>query len=214
MDPQDAKEQSFTIQVLGRNYHLKADSKTVCKDWVITLNRIKEAKMQQGHIQLVNPFDRNGVSSEDAVTPRVVVVANRGRTRAVAETVDFDQLIIVPDNGNNNTNSNTEEGYEASYNHRRSTIGNAVLARWTKRRSSLSRLSAKLSRWARSLKKYRCTDESAVVGERPKEPMNDPRLAGWINKEASRSAATAVIKPELRGRSLSAASEDEGRYIS
>ena len=229
MDPDDVKEQSFTIQVLGRSYHLRADSRTVCKDWVITLNRIKEAKMQQGHIHLVHPHERH-VNNEEMVAPRVVVVANRGRTRAVAETEDFAQLIRI----DSNTDGEGGEHYETSLDsngqqqYRRSTIGNAVLARWTKRRSSLSRLSAKLSRWARSLRQNTCTNDTSAIsnsgttttttsrfGSSSTQPSNDPRLAGWINKEASRSGAAApsdvMIVKTMGDRSQSMASSDDDR---
>jgi hypothetical protein len=235
IDPQDPQGCSFTIQVLGRMYHLRANSKAATKDWVITLNRIKEAKMQQGHIHLVNPYEQQPQdlldNHEEIVAPRVVVVANRERTRAVAETIDFDQLIRVDQNG-----ENRELTYDNSK--RRSTIGTVVLGRWTKRRSSLSRLSAKFSKWARSLKKYSCTESGTENVQldryvhppghddipKRRQPDSGPKLAadaesnpvsvsGWIGKETSRSGQAGsgsadVPQPTRAVRSMSQASDD------
>jgi hypothetical protein len=53
IDNDDKTEHSFRIQVLGRLYQLRANSRASCQDWVITLNRVKEARMQQGNVKLV-----------------------------------------------------------------------------------------------------------------------------------------------------------------
>jgi hypothetical protein len=213
IDEEDEKGQSFTIQVLGRLYLLRAESRSSCKDWVISLNRIKEARLQQGHIKLANPTHRTPVDLLDHHTaPRVVIVANRERTRAVAETVDWDHIIHDPAEPQHKdpTPSKPEK--------RLSTIGTVVLARWTKRRSSMSRLSTKLAKWARSLRKYSCTEiesESVYLDRHVHPPGHDDKvkrsvsgpastgmsessiassddgLSGWIGKETSRSSRSA-----------------------
>ena len=82
----------FVINISERPYHLRADSSAACKDWVITLNRVKEARMHEGNVKLVMPEDMMN-STPDLLdlsfTPRVVVVANRQRTHAVEDDVDF-----------------------------------------------------------------------------------------------------------------------------
>ena len=164
-------ECSFTIQVLGRLYHLRAENKVSCTDWVITLNRIKEARMHQGNVKLVGYHQQQQQQQqqptpvdlldqpENIVAPRVVVVSNRQRTRAVAETQDFDQL--YRENGTTMV-ANDMEGLGAASGKRLSTIGTVVLARWNKRRSSLSRLRSKFTKWARSLRNLSCASESSV----------------------------------------------------
>jgi PH domain len=163
IDPSDKTELSFRIQVLGRHYHLRADSRASCSDWVITLNRVKEASLQQGNVKLVggslslshlNPLDlmTNSATSQQSGTPRVVVVSNRQRTRAVdQDDAPFDQLIRVDD---------TPDPNDPAYNphSRRSTLSTVVVARWTKHQTSLQKLGTKLGVWARSLKKYSCVD--------------------------------------------------------
>lgn len=216
IDDEDQKGQNFTIQVLGRLYLLRAESKASCKDWVITLNRIKEARLQQGNTKLVNPSFKTPVdlldqSSDLHITPRVVVVANRERTRAVAETVEWTHL-IHDDPAKPQKNDLTQYKSEK----RLSSIGNVVLARWTKRRSSMSRLSAKLAKWARSLRKYSCTEgetEGVYLDRHVHPPGHDDKakragplstgnsessiassedgLSGWIGKETSRSSRSS-----------------------
>lgn len=173
--------------------------------------------MQQGNVKLVAPHphshpyvDLLDQPREEEITPRVVVVANRQRTRAVAESQEFDQLIRLE--GNNPADSLSP--YDLH--HRRSTLGTAVVARWTKRRSTLSRLGAKLAKWARSLRRYSCKEiEEASVhldryvhppghddkrkspGERSEREddssAGDERgLSGWIHKEATQSSGSSV----------------------
>ena len=186
MDPEDTTGCAFLIQVLGRLYHLRAQSRASCKDWVITLNRVKEARLQQGNVKLVSPYSQQPVDlldqGDDFVTPRVVVVANRQRTRAVDETQEWDQMIRTSDDKMAGAN-----GMISPYDHQnsRSNLGNAVLARWTKRRSSLNRLGAKLAKWARSLAKYRCTDieEESVYLDRHVHPPGHDDKPGPPSRE-------------------------------
>lgn len=43
------------IEVAGRSYYLCADTKERARDWVITLNRVKEARMKVGGLRIVQP---------------------------------------------------------------------------------------------------------------------------------------------------------------
>ena len=213
IDPEDNDEISFNIQVLGRLYHLRADSKASCKDWVITLNRVKEARMQQGNVKLVSLPVREPVDlldtpaqSDDFVTPRVVVLANRQRTRAVEEEQELNQLIRLEESAETQDPSFKSEK-------RLSTLGTVVLARWTKRRSSLSRLRSKFAKWARSLRRLSCTvgdmtgldhhvhppghddhksnkEEGTATRSVPSSSVKKKKdnLSGWIGKEATLSS--------------------------
>lgn len=171
---------------------------------------MKEARLNQGRVKLVSPADFQtpvdllDQQSEEVVTPRVVVVANRQRLRAVDESQEWDQLIRFEEN-----DPAAEPEPIDPYDHkRRSTLGTAVLARWTKRRSSLSRLGAKIARWARSLRRYKCTEieEDSVQldhhvhppghdysrkarsgSAKPAAKASDEGLSGWIGKEKRHS---------------------------
>lgn len=220
IDTEDKTEHSFRIQVLGRLYQLRANSRASCQDWVITLNRVKEARMQQGNVKLVGlpttsssntttttkrplianiPLDllnpstpsvssqqqqqQQNVMNNDSEnnfmdgTPRVVVVSNRERTHGVDEEDQWDQLIRIDDNTGGTYHdtdidpaaSQVETIYSGS-SKRLSSIGTVVAARWTKHQSKMQRLGNKFSKWARSMKKYSCTDNDAVIvtsGGRP-----------------------------------------------
>jgi hypothetical protein len=185
-------------------YQLRANSRASCQDWVITLNRIKEARMQQGNVKLVGMPTKsttvttsamdllngpNTVSGTGTVastqqnpdnfldgTPRVVVVSNRERTHGVDEEDQWDEMIRIDDGQNitlggttlNETDIDPASGHqqvETIYgnNKRLSSIGTVVAARWTKHHSTFQRLGNKLSKWARSIKKYSCIDADAVV---------------------------------------------------
>lgn len=198
IDPEDRRGRSFTIQVLGRMYQLRADSSAACRDWVITLNRVKEARLQQGNVKLYNGGTLDLLDSDD-VTPRVVVVANRQRTRAVDETEQWEQLYQMPHDPTDPTSIEQK---------RVSNLTTTVVGRWAKRHSTLQRFGNKLAQWARSVKKYGCQDvDSQKVYLDPHiHPPGQPRRDG----ENQISPASKAGKPK---RSLSTNSE-EGRTIS
>jgi hypothetical protein len=115
-------------------------------------------------------------------TPRVVVVSNRERTRAVDEEEQWDQLIRVENNsgsyGLTTANSNdidpaamdpalynsNNANHLANSGKRLSSLSTVVAARWTKHHSSLQRIGTKLSKWARSIQKYSCTSAESTSG--------------------------------------------------
>jgi hypothetical protein len=187
---------------LGRLYHLRAESRASCKDWVITLNRVKEARLNLGNTKLVHDVLE---PVTETVAPRVVVVANRQRTRAVDESQEWDNII------NADENPAVEATYDPYDHKRRSALGNVVLARWTKRRTSLSRLGAKLARWARSLKKYHCSaveEDSVQLDRHVHPPGHDDKT-----KKRPTPQTASLAQPSRVTRALSAASEDDARFI-
>lgn len=146
INEEDENGTTFTIHISERPYRLMADSKAACKDWVITLNRVKEARMQEGNVKLVMPTSQPPDLLDQDFAPRVVVVANRQRTRAI----DTEELQSWENGPAWNPNPATGSETRASSSGR--------LARWQKPRNSLSRLASRLARWARSIRKYGCTD--------------------------------------------------------
>ena len=175
--------------------------------------------MHQGNVKLVGYQQQQQVSPvdlldqpESMIAPRVVVVSNRQRTRAVAETQDFDQL--YRDNG---TTSNELQGMGGASSKRLSTIGTVVLARWNKRRSSLSRLRSKLTKWARSLRNLSCASEGSVgLDNHVHPPGHDYDVArkkkhlSWIGKETTAASpdAAVAVEDKQRARKMSSASEE------
>mmetsp|Transcript_12602 Transcript_12602/g.26685 ORF Transcript_12602/g.26685 Transcript_12602/m.26685 type:complete len:487 (-) Transcript_12602:455-1915(-) len=147
----------FTINIAKRPYHLRADSKTAMKDWVITLNRVKEARMQEGNVKLFIPKDFQNnhnqppidlLDDQEFTTPRVVVVANRQRTHAV-EDDDFHSWEASGTMDENNPFKDiTSTGTAPS------------IARWQKPTTSITHLAGKVLRWARSIRKYHCSAET------------------------------------------------------
>lgn len=102
MDRTDAAGCTFTIEVAGRQYYLCADTKERAMDWVITLNRVREARAQIGGLKLINPefmsqgnkpvMARRGSDSDDEnVAPRVVMNTSRPRTKGIGKE-DFSDM--------------------------------------------------------------------------------------------------------------------------
>jgi len=98
MDFSDTSGCTFTIEVAGRQYYLCADTKERAQDWVITLNRAKEARAQVGGLKLIDPNfghegkrqlqhrSRSGSDSDDEnVVTRVVMNAARPRTKGLGK---------------------------------------------------------------------------------------------------------------------------------
>lgn len=114
IDKTDPEECTFTIQVSNRPYYLRAEDKARCNDWVIILNRAREARHGWGNIQLVNPTivddvegvggvgglvgggGRSQAGSDDEYGPCIVISSLRPRTQAVNYGED-DGVLLPPD---------------------------------------------------------------------------------------------------------------------
>lgn len=109
IDETDPDGCTFTIQVKNRPYYLRAADKARCNDWVIILNRAREARLQVGNIQLATVLQSDGggglvvgeggagvgvlaggdsvyrsqTGSDDYAQPCIVISALRPRTRAL-----------------------------------------------------------------------------------------------------------------------------------
>ncbi len=131
LDATDPAGCTFKIEVKGRDYYLCADTKEKAKDWVITLNRVKEARLQIGGLSLIEPYfegrnndsggsgavsqpdhiggvtmteqrsDTNQDVEDDQVAPRIVMVAARKRTKGLGKD-DFSELENSLGEQNNN----------------------------------------------------------------------------------------------------------------
>mmetsp|Transcript_8389 Transcript_8389/g.20730 ORF Transcript_8389/g.20730 Transcript_8389/m.20730 type:complete len:501 (-) Transcript_8389:558-2060(-) len=189
VNTEDENGCGFTISIAKRPYHLRADSKTAMNDWVITLNRVKEARMQEGNVKLVMPndFQKNQppidlLDDQNFTTPRVVVVANRQRTHALED--DFHSweagCAMDEDNPFNDMSQNSTSHSSA--------------ARWQKPKNSLSHLASKVLRWARSLKQYHCfTDaENQVIILNPNLSAEPSTIAATKSVSSNQSPKNVV----------------------
>lgn len=117
IDKTDPDECSFTIQVRNRPYFLRAENKARCNDWVIVLNRAREARMNVGNIQFVTTKSLDGMegaivvgnitnrvqadsdeyeSSSTSPQPCMVISALRPRTKAVRDDGELAMQNSVP----------------------------------------------------------------------------------------------------------------------
>lgn len=176
---EDTKGCSFTINILQRPYHLRADSRESCKDWVITLNRIKEARLQQGNVKLVNSQPPDLL---DSVAPRVVVVAGRQRTHAV----DDDDIINWEGNSWNDNPASEDSNF----------LQHSSVAKWQKSRRKLTKFASKVLRWARSIRNYNCTDaENQVYLDHHVHPPGHDDYSRKVSKIVSLQLLQSLVSP-------------------
>lgn len=125
LDNSDPLGCTFMIEVKGRDYYLCAETRERARDWVISLNRVKEARMQIGGLKLIEPFfegnasgvngqgDTKGVDQpisdgadeDEQVAPRIVMVAARKRLKGLGKD-DFSEMERSLDEQNNSTDKN------------------------------------------------------------------------------------------------------------
>jgi hypothetical protein len=187
IDKTDPDECTFTIQVKNRPYYLRAENKARCNDWVIILNRAREARMNVGNIQFVKTKSRDGVDgplmsagsanrdqsdSDEYAQPCIVISALRPRTRAVR---DFEGEMDVQNHPPDLLTSNTaqeEEQIEVlnwtdrpSQKYQAGAGDSESMAKWQKRHSVMHTLSLRFLRWARSITQHAdtCRRERDVV---------------------------------------------------
>lgn len=192
---QDRSCTSFTINISDRPYHLRADSVAACKDWVIRLNRVKEARMLEGNVKLAKPAQQPP-DLLDTYTPKVVVVTNRPRTRAI----DDDDMQSW-ENGAPWTNpAEDDEDF--------SRPSSGRLARWQKPRTTLSRLASKLAKWARSIRKIgscQDADDHVVLDHHLHPPGHDDKEK---TKKVPGGMSDPITIPPVLSSDKSAKAED------
>jgi len=160
IDQTDPEACTFTIQVSNRPYYLRAQDKTQCNDWVITLNRAREARMHVGNIQLVAPKPDDPHRSQagsDEYTPHIVISALRPRTHGsdlppdllTCHTEEEQQQIEVMGNWDHFDN---HRGDGAKAGSPKKSTGQPM-AKWQKKHSTMHQLSLRFLRWARSITK-------------------------------------------------------------
>lgn len=189
LDNTDPSGCTFMIEVRGRNYYLSADTKERARDWVISLNRVKEARLQIGGLKLIEPMFHDRSSrvvdgteggaemegiidpEEDEVAPRIVMVAARRRTKGLGKDdfsemeKSFDGQITNSDTKGTEsqvTNNNTNNNGRHLIYAGRAVQHNAVV-RWKKNRNAIQNWTRRVSRWARRITMIRCIIEDDVV---------------------------------------------------
>lgn len=177
----------FTMNIAKRPYHLRADSKTAMKDWVITLNRVKEARMQEGNVKLFMPKKQPPIDlldDQNFTTPRVVVIANRLRTHAV-EDDDFHSWDAI---GESNPSKDVSSG---------SKTGTSIsAARWQKPKNSIAHLASKVLRWARSIRNSHCFADAENQVEHINHNMStEPSTVGATQSVSTTQSQKNVVVP-------------------
>lgn len=180
IDKTDPDECTFTIQVSNRPYYLRAEDKARCNDWVIILNRAREARHGWGNIQLVNPTmdndnvvggGRSQAGSHDEFGPCIVISALRPRTKAM--NYGDEDAVLPPDLLSAGGVGSSEEQEQIEVMDGRDVDpqllmmqqqqqqyqieeeeqqgGRPVVVKWQKRHSAIHHLSMRLVNWARSI---------------------------------------------------------------
>ena len=188
MDSQDPSGCTFFIQVADRPYSLQAENKQTCIDWVINLNRVKEARMQVGGVKLVTPrFKQNtpdfipGSSRKAGVAPRVVLDANRPRTRAVDDEEQWREM----------TETQVQVAHPTiAY---ETLVNSLSLAKWNKPRNTYYRVKRKIIKWARSIKEMaaacRQSSNQVVLDSHLHPPGHDFPTIKQTNLDTTRTAS-------------------------
>ena len=160
---------SFTIQVSNRYYQLCAENSARAQDWVISLNRAKEARLSIGGMSLVHNRNTN-----EHTQPVVQLKTRRQRTKGYSD-LDMDprfkqHIITNTDDINNNHH---QDNHHAIILPDLSTSNSAddmfqgkqlFLTGWSKQgRSTMQRISMRLSRWATRMTRLRCIVQESPV---------------------------------------------------
>ena len=174
IDQTDPDQSTFTIQVSNRPYFLRAEDKTQCNDWVITLNRAREARMNVGNIQLAAPNTTNpddphrSQAGSDEFQSHIVISALRPRTHGsdlppdllTCHTEEEQQQIEVMGNWDHLETTGKIPSPRKS-----PTPSETPMAKWQKKHSTMHQLSLRFLKWARSITKQAdaCRREKDVV---------------------------------------------------
>ena len=179
---------TFQIQVAGRPYFLRAENNGTCEDWVINLNRMREARIQLGGMKLVAPqptfqpdpqaderdtVDRKRSESSTEMIARVTVEATRARTKRVNDIADYFHRTQI--------NKENAEGHTG---HRQVVVAQDLLAKWQKRKSNFrmmrSRL-AKFVRWMRIIRILGKQHDVVVLTPVPDSTQHTVSYYSFIN---------------------------------
>ena len=181
-DPTDLTGCTFTIQVAGRPYFLLAEDRSTCKDWVINLNRVREARIQIGRMKLVDPHPQynDGTRKEsDDCLGRVVVSANRGRTHRINNDDDFREYDVNFGGESSAWPPSTVVAHSDL--HHQENVAPVLrerpfhaLARWEKRRTGLQRMRYRIISWARKIRWMACVSHEHDV----EHAVTMPRIHG------------------------------------
>jgi len=177
---------------------LKAESASICIDWVITLNRVKEARLQVGRVKLVTPkYTQDSV--DDSGAARVVLQANRPRTHHLQDAEQWQEITATAtgNTANSTISSPARQSSRIAYDSLTITARESM-AVWEKAHG-LQRIKYKVLQWARSVKK------AAVDVKQAAQECRTPSEDGVITTDA----------PPVKGKDIpGSASHDSSIYVS
>jgi len=110
VDKNDPAGCTFTIQVASRLYYLRAEDSATCKDWVINLNRVREARIEIGGLRLcsterVIKYDSRKSQTDSGDYAPPIVPSNLQRPRAHNIDADSEMKPLLDNNKRNNTSA-------------------------------------------------------------------------------------------------------------
>lgn len=155
MDTDDETKCTFKLHIRDRPYILKAENSGICEDWVINLNRVREARVKLGGMDLVEPtfqpqpqdydskHDRKRSESSTELVSRVSVKASRKRSQACYGIDNYMQDIETTDE-----NKGGEPDSPSS--------GSGVFDKWNKRQNHFQRMKSRIARFVRWMRIARC----------------------------------------------------------
>ena len=174
MDDQDSDGCTFTIQVSGRLYYLRAEDNATCKDWVINLNRAREARNEIGGLKLCTDKQhtieytsmKNESESADYSPVFVPILPHRPRlhhldtSQNIYQNNSFPTTSLLGDGKDSPSTSvcsapptvgfeNSEMHYTTPMRRRPRERSPELFARWQKRRTKLQLMRNRLSSFLR-----------------------------------------------------------------
>eukprot|EP00592_Proboscia_alata_P015155 CAMPEP_0194393918 /NCGR_PEP_ID=MMETSP0174-20130528/123558_1 /TAXON_ID=216777 /ORGANISM="Proboscia alata, Strain PI-D3" /LENGTH=695 /DNA_ID=CAMNT_0039189647 /DNA_START=34 /DNA_END=2121 /DNA_ORIENTATION=- len=203
----------FTIQVAGRPYLLRAEDPSICQDWVINLNRVREARIQVGRIKLVDPYQEKNRSRSNSsggdLIPRITYFANRDRSHATVgdenimkmmaeENKRKGDLIHLPGSSDHSRQVHETRNEVGQEEDQESFV--TPTADWQKRRSKFQKIRRKLLKWAKKIKmlSFIGNEKDTAVGDNDQYPTvgGDPGFDQMRFPTASEDCATTAANSE------------------
>jgi len=222
MDDTDPAGCSFIIEVAGRNYYLCADSKDYAMDWVISMNRIREARMKIGNLRLITPLQNEIKVLDEDYAPRVVILAGRKRSKGLGKE-DFNKNLddlntglteaLSPVSGASMVSSNVSSRHRVSEDGKQGADRRkGISVRWRKHRPSYQNWIRRLSRWAQRLRSVRCVvkDDFQHLGNSAEARHSQEKVQSPQLVETDDSKPHVKYEGDVTGRGLVTSNTLEG----
>jgi len=194
IDATEPTGSTFIIQVKNRPYFLRADNKEYAEDWVIQLNRVREARFQIGGMSVANEVE-------------LLLVANRERSHGVRGEADATRIFETVDMSPVYDGLTTPHHVSGSgpirveYKIRSSQVGadiceeSEIYNDWKKKGGRMRLLRYKLLLWARKVtfNNICFTDKNEVIEPSTSQDPRRPSPPGYASDADNTSAAASDL---------------------